>query len=130
MVREIIRFEVYSHEGTKGHFEYLAEQVRERDDVPYCAISFPVTEATELNYPEEAEENPEDFEELSSKELKRQDFVDSAIQDLFAELRMGGTDLQWDIGKISAVREAIEDAFGMDDGARYAFYPYLKRKKT
>ncbi len=65
--------------------------------------------------------------ELTREQLQRQDEVDTAIHGLFQEL-LGNPiadPIPWDIEKVARVREAVQDAFGMTEEERLAFYPWI-----
>ncbi len=47
--------------------------------------------------------------ELTSEQIKRQDFVDNAIFDLIKTANPTEKDINWDIEMIGEVRDVIED---------------------
>jgi len=47
--------------------------------------------------------------ELTSEQIKRQDFVDNAIFDLIKTVNPTEKDINWDIEMIGDVRDVIED---------------------
>ena len=47
--------------------------------------------------------------ELTSEQIKRQDFVDNAIIDLIKTVNPTEKDINWDIEMIGDVRDVIED---------------------
>ena len=47
--------------------------------------------------------------ELTSEQIKRQDFVDNAIIDLIKTINPTEKDINWDIEMIGDVRDVIED---------------------
>jgi len=68
------------------------------------------------------------MDELTRKQLNRQDFVDNEIFDLIRRLLPQSTPLEWDIEMIATVREAIRIHL-MDRSiitSEQRFYPYLK----
>ena len=62
--------------------------------------------------------------ELTQEQISQQDSVDNLIHTLLGDLHIGYG--EWDMEKISTVREAIQDVFNMTQEERYSFYPWLK----
>lgn len=67
-------------------------------------------------------------EELTMKEIRRQDYVDMSIFELICQVNPTDTELNWDINIVAHVREAIQhclvEKLGIVDD--YSFYPYLR----
>jgi len=51
------------------------------------------------------------MKELTSEQIKRQDFVDNAIFDLIKTVNPTEKDINWNIEMIGDVRDVIEDWF-------------------
>jgi len=66
--------------------------------------------------------------ELTSEQIKRQDFVDNAIIDLIKTINPTEKDINWDIEMIGDVRDVIEDWLveRLKITNEQGFYPYLK----
>jgi hypothetical protein len=70
------------------------------------------------------------MQELSKKQLTRQDFVDNSIFDLLQKLMPRNEKLEWNIEVIGAIRE-IAQQYLLDEKkikSELEFYPYLKHK--
>lgn len=67
------------------------------------------------------------MKELTEQQIKRQDFVDNAINDLINNLNPSGEEVVWDIGIIADVRDTIQ-AYLVDQGfcSEQEFYPYIE----
>jgi len=81
-------------------------------------------EDTELTYPDDVEENSEDFildRELTDAEIEKRDLIDNAINALFVELGLPNDSYAEE--HISEVRNAIIAVFNLDEAT---FYPYIK----
>ena len=67
------------------------------------------------------------IQELTDKEIERQDYVDNRVYELLNDLLPAGNKLNWDIEIIGAIRDAVQvqitDRKLMNEAA---FYPYLK----
>ena len=66
--------------------------------------------------------------ELTSEQIKRQDFVDNAIIDLIKTVNPTEKDINWDIEMIGEVRDVIEDWLveRLKITNEPNFYPYLE----
>ncbi len=66
--------------------------------------------------------------ELTSEQIKRQDFVDNAIFDLIKTINPTEKDINWDIEMIGDVRDVIEDWLveRLTITNEQNFYPYLE----
>ena len=67
------------------------------------------------------------IQELTDKEIERQDYVDNRVYELLNDLLPAGKKLNWDIEIIGAVRDAVQaqitDRKLMSEAA---FYPYIE----
>lgn len=64
--------------------------------------------------------------QLTKQQIERQDFVDNQIFALMQKLAPPPEQLEWDIEKIGAVREAIRKQVASEEGmSEMEFYPYL-----
>jgi len=86
MIKQTFQFTVYSQEGLVEHMEYLKEQILERDDVSYADVWITHEDETDMTHLEGAEENSEDFEELTKAEIVQQDYVDNTIHKMLCDL--------------------------------------------
>lgn len=71
--------------------------------------------------------------DFSDKETNRQDCVDNLIQNLIEEVGgLEGSELEWDIEDISAVREVLADIIVGKHGimTEEEFYPYVELEFT
>ena len=68
------------------------------------------------------------MQELTDRQLKRQDFVDAAVFQLMQTLNPTPTEIQWSIEMIADVRETIRhwlvDTLRVCD--EMSFYPYVQ----
>lgn len=68
------------------------------------------------------------MKELTNKQIKRQDFVDSSIFELLELLNPSGKEIEWNIEMIGEVRDSIEnwlvDRLQLVDSL--SFYPYIE----
>jgi hypothetical protein len=67
------------------------------------------------------------MQELTEKQIERQDYVDNAIFGLLQILAPTTQELEWNIEIIGLVRDAIEYCFveRLQLCGRFAFYPYI-----
>ena len=65
--------------------------------------------------------------ELTSEQLERQDFVDTAIYDLLNEVTPSEHQIPWDIELIGDIRDLIQEKL-VERGicTEQEFYPFLK----
>jgi len=72
-------------------------------------------------------------DELTKEQTERQDFVDNAIHNLLNELRPEGLpELEWNIERISIVRESMLCVYGeagLKEEDMNKFYPFLEEEE-
>jgi len=122
MVKQTFKFTVYSQEGLVEHMECLKDQILERDDVSYADVRITHEDETDMTYPEEALENPDEYEELTKEELERQDFVDNTIMDMIRAL-CGDDEYNGEL--VGDVRDLVIGYYALPR----EFYPYLQKKE-
>ena len=67
------------------------------------------------------------IQELTDKEIERQDYVDNRVYELLNDLLSAGKTLHWDIGIIGAVRDAVQIQITARKLMSEAeFYPYIE----
>jgi len=126
MLRQRFVVETYCQEDLLPHMEYLIQETLERDDVLFADVQLMMTTESYVTYPEEADDHPEEYFELTKDEIAQQDHVDNHIFDLLYSLL---TDEELERGNIGeaagAIRDVIVGVYKLDLDK---FYPYLKPK--
>ena len=68
------------------------------------------------------------MEELTNRQIERQDFVDNAVFRLIQDINPAQKELSWDIEMIGEIRDNIRswlvERLGICD--EMSFYPYIK----
>jgi hypothetical protein len=129
MIKQIFKFTIYSQNNLEEDMADFKEQILKRDDVSYANVCTVSDDETDMTYPEEAEENPEDFEDLTGEELLQQDFVDNTIMNIIYKLLAdfnGTADEEYNGELVGDIRDLIINHYNLPR----EFYPYLRKKEA